>query len=384
MPFRVQTAGAALCLLLLLAGHSAHAHLVLAQRGTVNIVDRSIHVALSLPVSGLKGFDDDHDGAMSAAELTAHYPELELQVRAGIGLQVGANALQPDVLTINTSPPDRTPDQTFNDEPPGPAQQLVVMARFTLPSPNLTGLALRVSLFGKQPAEQQIDVVVTRAPDTQLIRLTPQQPVAALLPAYWPVFTSYVVLGFEHIASGLDHMLFLLVVVSTGWSLRRLLLVLTWFTLGHAVTLTASLLGLVSVSPAVVEPAIAATIIGMALLDFWALRQTRHGQVAVPMRTDLRFVLIFACALIHGLGLADALSELGLDSTHRWLSLAGFNLGIELCQVAFAVVALSLVAALRYRWGPVGVRLWSYLLTSSAIAVASVWLVQRVVASQAA
>ena len=117
MPLRVQTTGAALYMPLLLAAHSAHAHLVLAQRGTVNIVDRSVHVALSLPVSDLTGFDDDHDGAMSAAELTAHYPELELQMRVGIGLQVGANALQPDVLTISTSPPDRTPDQTFNDGP---------------------------------------------------------------------------------------------------------------------------------------------------------------------------------------------------------------------------------------------------------------------------
>ena len=73
-----------------------------------------------------------------------------------------------------------------------------------------------------------------------------------------------------HVLGGLDHLLFLLVVLATGWAWRSALLALTCFTAGHAATLAAVALGGVTAPAHMVEPAIAATIVGMALFDRWS------------------------------------------------------------------------------------------------------------------
>ena len=129
----------------------------------------------------------------------------------------------------------------------------------------------------------------------------------------------------------------------------------------------------ISVPAAWVEPAIAATIVGMALFDAWSRRQTQ------PVSVRWRLLLVFLCALVHGLGLANALADLHLDSGHLWLTLAGFNLGIESAQVLIAAAALALLALVRAVKGPDGVRLATRLTSLLAMVVGSLWFVQRAV-----
>ena len=177
--------------------------------------------------------------------------------------------------------------------------------------------------------------------------------------------------GATHVLSGLDHLLFLLVVLAAGWTTRQLITVLTSFTLGHALTLSASILGGLSLSPNLVEPAIAATIVTMGLLDLWDKRRVRRTPI------EVRIGLVFACSLIHGLGLAGALTTLGLTAENRILSLVGFNLGIEFGQLAFAAVAWLIAAIIRRAAGPKVLTMTERTVATVAILAGVFWFAQR-------
>jgi hydrogenase/urease accessory protein HupE len=131
--------------------------------------------------------------------------------------------------------------------------------------------------------------------------------------------------GFEHILTGPDHLLFLLTIVVAGAGWRYWLSAVTAFTLAHSITLLLSVCGLVHVAPAVVEPAIAASIVVMAAVNL--LRPEAPGR--------WRLRLVFGCGLLHGLGFSSALRDMALDRTHLVTALAGFNVVIEIGQFVF-------------------------------------------------
>jgi hypothetical protein len=188
-----------------------------------------------------------------------------------------------------------------------------------------------------------------------------------------------VVEGTWHIWIGFDHILFLLalllpaVLVRAGrdWtptpSLRRagteVLKVVTAFTLAHSITLSLAVLGFVSLPSRVVESVIAASVVLAALNN---LRGT------VDRR---RWVMAFAFGLVHGFGFASVLADLGLPQGALALALVGFNLGVEIGQLAIVAVFLPIAFALRatafYR---VGVLRFGSLLVAL---LAAWWFVQR-------
>jgi hypothetical protein len=350
--------------LTLLAGQPAEAHLMVAQRGTLNLVGGGAYMVMSLPVSAFKGVDEDGDGRLSLAEGQAHIKDIEAQVRSGVRLIDRADALPLEGVMVTLSPPDNAPTS--------PAAHVVVVGRYALGASS-DGLRMRMSLFGKAAAEQTQEVTVTRGTERQRMVLAPGREEREVLPAAWAVFVDHAGLGAAHVLSGMDHLLFLLVVLATGWGLRQTVLALTCFTAGHAITLAASAWGGWVAPSNVVEPAIAATIVGMVLFDHWSQSRPR------PWPPTVRLAWVFACALVHGLGLAGALTHLGLDRDHLLLSLAGFNAGIEAAQVAVAVLAAGLMAGVLRLRGPAGLALTTRLASFSAIAAGSAWLVQRVV-----
>jgi hypothetical protein len=348
----------------LLFGASVQAHLMVAQRGTLNIVGNSAYMVMSLPVSALEGIDDDGDGRLSLAEGNAHVREIETQVRNGVQLIGPEGSLPLDGVLVTLSPRDNAATS--------PAAHLVVVGHYALGAAT-EGLRMKVSLFGTSSAEQTQDITVTRGTEKQRLVLAPGREQREILPPASVVFVEHVRLGAEHVLGGMDHMLFLLVVLATGWSLRQTVLALTCFTAGHAITLAASAWGGWGVPSRVVEPAIAATIVGMVLFDRWSQSRPR------PLPASVRLVLVFACSLVHGLGLAGALTDLGLDREHLLLSLGGFNAGIEAAQLAVAVMAAGLMAAVLRLKGPAGLALTTRCASLSAFAAGSVWLVQRTV-----
>ncbi len=308
------------------------AHLMVAQQGTINLVGDGAFMVVSVPVSALDAWDINRDNLLSASELNAHRQSIADQIHRRLQLHDDAGPRPLQGMMMSLSPGDEAPDS--------PASQLVIMGRFQLDSPDRHDRALRLKtdLFGAAESERSLGITVSRGSETSLIILTPQRSHQLLFASGWQVISNYFVDGLEHILNGYDHLLFLLVVLFFCGRWQTVVMTLTCFTVGHAITLSISVFTGLTVSPVIVEPAIAATIIGMLIFE------AAHRRGAISPRVPVRLALVFACALIHGLGLASALHDIGLDTTHRLQSLAGFNLGIEAGQIAVAGAAWALIS----------------------------------------
>ncbi len=146
------------------------------------------------------------------------------------------------------------------------------------------------------------------------------------------VFLRYIGVGFDHIIpKGLDHILFVLGLFFLSVHLRPLITQVTVFTVAHTITLALASLGYVAVNPAIVEPLIAASIVYVAVENIFTSRVTWW-----------RPVIIFAFGLLHGLGFASVLGEFGLAPGRFVVGLIGFNVGVEVGQLA--VIALAFLA----------------------------------------
>ncbi len=151
------------------------------------------------------------------------------------------------------------------------------------------------------------------------------------------VFARYVISGFEHIVpKGLDHILFVLGLFFYALRLRPMLLQVTAFTLAHTVTLALASLGLVTVPATIVEPLIAASIVYVAVENIFGGRES-GGRIG-----GLRVAVVFGFGLLHGLGFASVLGDVGLQANRFVVGLIGFNIGVELGQLA--VIALAFAA----------------------------------------
>jgi hydrogenase/urease accessory protein HupE len=176
----------------------------------------------------------------------------------------------------------------------------------------------------------------------------------------------YLRLGFTHIVpNGFDHMLFVLGIYLLSRRARSVLLQVSAFTLAHSITLGLSLYGLVSVSPAIVEPLIALSIAYVAIENLF-LSELKPWRVA----------LVFAFGLLHGLGFAGALRELELPRSEFATALVAFNVGVEAGQLAVIGAAFVLVGwyCSRQDWYRTRVALPASALIAS---VAVFWTIQR-------
>lgn len=152
-----------------------------------------------------------------------------------------------------------------------------------------------------------------------------------------PVFTRFVVSGFEHIIpKGLDHILFVLGLFFFALRFGPLLWQITAFTLAHTVTLALASLKIVSVPATIVEPLIAASIVYVAVENIFG---RNNEKVAWP-----RVAVVFGFGLLHGLGFASVLSDVGLPEGRFVIALIGFNIGVELGQLAIISIAFLLCA----------------------------------------
>ena len=148
----------------------------------------------------------------------------------------------------------------------------------------------------------------------------------------WSTSITYLRLGFLHIVPrGPDHVLFVLGLFLLGARLRPLVWQVSAFTVAHAITLSLAVFDVVELAPAVVEPLIALSLVYVAVENLLTRRLTLW-----------RPTVVFGFGLLHGLGFAGVLQELGLPEQERVLGLVTFNTGIELGQLT--VIAAALVA----------------------------------------
>ena len=143
----------------------------------------------------------------------------------------------------------------------------------------------------------------------------------------------YIIIGFEHIIpKGLDHILFVLGLFLFATQFFQLAAQISLFTIAHTITLALASLGIVSVPSSFVEPLIALSISYVALETLW------HKRIGYS-----RLTIIFGFGLLHGLGFASVLLEIGLSPQHFITSLIAFNVGVELGQIAVLLIAYLLV-----------------------------------------
>lgn len=183
----------------------------------------------------------------------------------------------------------------------------------------------------------------------------------------WKAFLNYVVIGFEHIVpKGLDHILFVLGLFFFSLNMRPLLYQITAFTVAHTVTLALATLGLVSIPASVVEPLIALSIV------YIAVENVIGGQIGWR-----RVAVVFGFGLLHGLGFASVLGDIGLSPARFLTGLIGFNVGVELGQLAVIAAAFLLVGL------PFGLQPWyrRVIAVPASVAIGAVgmwWTVERV------
>ncbi|MBI2296011.1 MAG: HupE/UreJ family protein [Betaproteobacteria bacterium] len=183
------------------------------------------------------------------------------------------------------------------------------------------------------------------------------------------VALDYTALGFTHILpKGLDHILFVLglFLLSTRW--KPLLIQVTSFTVAHSITLALAVYGVVSLSPRIVEPLIAASIAYVAIEN-----------IVTPQLQPWRPLVVFGFGLLHGLGFAGVLREIGLPRSQFVNALVSFNVGVELGQLAVITLAFLAVGVWGYN------RAWyrpRVVIPASAVVavVGLIWTVERVVA----
>lgn len=181
------------------------------------------------------------------------------------------------------------------------------------------------------------------------------------------VFADYVLIGFEHIVpKGLDHILFVVGLFLLSPRLKPLLWQVTCFTLAHSVTLALGMLRILRISPSIVEPLIALSIVYVAVENLVTDRLSRW-----------RPLVIFLFGLLHGLGFAGVLTEIGLARPDFLVGLIAFNVGVELGQLA-VIVACFLAVGLWFgheRW----YRKMIAMPASLAIAaIGAFWFIERI------
>ena len=184
---------------------------------------------------------------------------------------------------------------------------------------------------------------------------------------------SYTLLGIEHIGFGIDHLLFVLALLIITNGTVRLLKTVTAFTVAHSITLALATLGFVHVPSKPVEATIALSIVFVAS----EILHRREGRSGIAAQAP--WIVAFTFGLLHGFGFAGALSEVGLPQNHIPAALFFFNVGVEIGQIAFIAVVLTIIALVRRL--PLRAPRWAELIPPYAIgSVAMFWVIQRVVA----
>ncbi len=366
---------ASLALLMALLPSIAMAHTLSVSHVDIQVPDDGRHatveldlalrdIALTLPL------DADHDERVTWGEVLAMREPIQAMVRAGFVLSTDAGAC-PLVVT-------RLALRRYDD---GTYATLVLDAN----CPRARKLLVDYSLFFAQDPQHRALITVRRGDTVATGIARADATRVEIAPGGGHPFADFVREGVHHILVGYDHLAFLISLLLPAalllrggiWlpspsfraSLGHVLGIVTAFTLAHSITLSLAALGWVQPASRWVEVAIAASVLLAALNNLRPVMSRRLWMVA------------FAFGLVHGFGFAGALLELGLPRGARLAALIGFNVGVELGQLAVVAALLPVLFLLRRKlWYP----RWAMPLASLAIAaLAAYWLFWRLVASTA-
>ena len=186
--------------------------------------------------------------------------------------------------------------------------------------------------------------------------------------SFFSVVKDYLVIGFQHIVpKGLDHILFVVGLFLLSTRFKPLIWQISAFTLAHTITIFLGVMQIVQISPSIVEPIIAISISYIAIENIFLKRLTRW-----------RPIIVFIFGLLHGLGFAGILNEIGVAESYFITSLISFNIGVEIGQLTVIGICFAIVGIWfgRKDW----YRKYITIPLSAIIAVIGlVWFVQRII-----
>ncbi len=199
-----------------------------------------------------------------------------------------------------------------------------------------TDMRIDLHYAGANPVLSTLLLLRTQDGNTQSIMASPNETSLSLpvTETFWQVAKRYTVAGTDHILAGYDHLLFVFLLMLLSASLHRILITVTGFTLGHSVTLAVSALWGWSLPPTLVEPLIAFSILILAV------EVTKGSHTTLAYRYPA--IIATSFGLLHGFGFGGALAEIGLPYGLQIQALAFFNIGVELGQLLFVIVAYGL------------------------------------------
>jgi hydrogenase/urease accessory protein HupE len=278
--------------------------------------------------------DADGDGNVSGEEFDAARPRLEAAARDALAVEYDGERIAPDQVSVRI---DETASVHFSLGFPG-APDFKLSVRSLILDKFARG---NRQYFVLRDANQKL--LAERVLDAANNAVEIGAGELAAAHTAWHTFRQFLVLGVEHILTGYDHLLFLIALLIASLTFGSVVKIVTSFTVAHSITLALAALDLVALPAAVVEPVIALSIIYVGVENI--LYRDR------PERLEQRWLLTFAFGLIHGFGFAGVLRELEIGSGGGGIAvpLVAFNLGVELGQLAIALLVWPLVWKLRAR-----------------------------------
>ena len=350
-----------------MAHKSSDSYLNLETRGATitgrwDIALRDLDFAISL--------DSNDDGAITWGELKAQEQAIAAYALPRLTLNAGGGACAP-----------KTTDFLVGTHTDGAYASLGLEYACAGAA---TQLEIAYSLFADLDPQHRGLLNLKAETGVQTAIFSPENPTRTLevaKPAPLAQFLEFVRQGVLHIWDGIDHILFLLALLLPSvlrreagrWvpvgdlrgALTSVLKVVTAFTLAHSITLSLASLGVISLPSRLVESVIAASVVLAALNNVFPVVQERR-----------RWLVAFGFGLIHGFGFASVLGELGLPKDALVRSLVGFNVGVELGQLAIVVGFVPLAFALR---STLFYRRFTLAVGSLAVAaIAALWMAERI------
>ena len=372
------TLGACILLLIVISSGNAQAHsssnsyIIFSTQNQASVLRADINFR---DVDLVFDLDQNKDGKVSWGETLAKTAEIQAWLEQGI--QLNTTSQKCSLTQMNMKASDHADGTYLSVE--------WAVACFGAAQEGPTGLKLRYSLMFDQDNLHRALVKID-LPDSQSSAiLSPERPEVSLTKAndsLTHVLARYLIEGVWHIWIGVDHILFLLsllilafleptrksvihwpAVKNVKTSVLDVLTVVTAFTLAHSITLGLTIFKWLEPSADFIEPVIALSVVAAALNNLLGWAALRRWQLA------------FAFGLVHGFGFANVLLDLGLPSDQLAIALGGFNLGVELGQIAIVLVFLPLAWTLRhtifYRW---------VVVVGGSLAIAAlglIWTLQR-------
>jgi hydrogenase/urease accessory protein HupE len=349
---------------------TAQAHLADQAAAEIVVAGSTARVTLTVPAGLLAFGEDDRNGRTAGEEIRAKRGALRRfldgRFRVLGRYRTGGTVVE-EAGALVVEPGAPVP---AGGSDPAPATHTTLMLVYTWPAV-IEALSVRYDLFVPNVSTASCLATIQYGAQVRNVVFTPEHRAATITfgrTPLWQAIGGFITLGIGHILTGYDHMLFLLSLLMLRGSMRAILKIVTAFTVAHSITLSLAVLNVVTLPSRWVESAIALSIFYVAVENVW------RGTASLCNR----WLVTFGFGLVHGMGFASALREMRLPQANVAVSLVGFNVGVEIGQLAVVILAyLALDVVRNQAWAPSfrrGVSLATAL-------VGALWFVERALAA---